>query len=75
MQSHAATSYGQKTDKKSILFMNIQKYSKKFRTFLNVLASSIILWGQNSDTDVSKKLGKIYGIQSKHGVFIISTII
>ena len=38
--------------------MNIQEYSKKFMIFLNVLTSSIILWGQNNDTDISKKLEK-----------------
>ena len=41
--------YGQKTEKKSILFMNIQEYSKKFIIFLNVLNSPIIMWGQNND--------------------------
>ena len=43
--------------------MNIQEYSKKFMIFLNVLTSSIILWGQNNDGTTSKKLEKNHGIQ------------
>ena len=58
--------YGQKTEKKSILFMNIQEYSKKFVTILIALKSSITLWGQKNDICTSKKLEKIYGIQPKH---------
>ena len=66
MQYHAAGSNGRKTEKKSILFKNIQKYSEKFITFSNVLRSSFILWGQNNDIYVSKKVEKIYGIQPRY---------
>ena len=46
--------------------MNIQEYSKKFMIFLNVLTSSIILWGQNNDGTTSKKLEKNHGIQPNY---------
>ena len=51
--------------------MNIQEYSKKFMIFLNVLTSSIILWGQNNDGITSKKLEKNHEIQPTHTVWVI----
>ena len=56
----------QKTEKKSILFMNIPEYSKKFMIFLKLLMSSITLWSQNNDILSHKKLEKIPGIQASH---------
>ena len=49
--------------------MNIQEYSKKFMIFLNVLTSSIILWGQNNDGTTSKKLEKNHGIQPSNNKY------
>ena len=56
----------QKTEKKSILFMNIPEYSKKFMIFLKLLMSSITLLSQNNDTESHKKLEKIPGIQANY---------
>ena len=62
----AARSYREKTEKFSILFMNIQEYSKKFMIFLKLLMSSITLWSQNNDTLSHKKLEKNPGIQARY---------
>ena len=72
VQYHAARSYGRKTEKKSILFRNIQIYSKIFITFSNILSSSFILWGQNNDIYASKKVEKNYGIQPNHTVDLMN---
>ena len=55
-----------KNGQKSILFMNVQEYSKKFTTILIALKSSIILWGQKNDICASKKLEKLYGIRPSY---------
>ena len=72
MQYHAAGSNGRKTEKKSILFRNIQKYSEKFITFSNVLRSFFILWGQNNDGYAPKKVEKNCGIQPTYKSYYLN---